>query len=141
MFPPSSRNTKLDGLPFETRAKGGAMLLNVGPTPNGELPIEEEGRLRNVGPGRSFNGECNRDTFTGIVANEEDIWFSRIKDTTPEDASLNAILTGGGDWAHGREYLSFTEVLHNEQPARTPPAKRPTPRRILITDISKLRTA
>ncbi len=33
---------------IETRAKGGNLLLNVGPKPNGELPIEEEERLREI---------------------------------------------------------------------------------------------
>ena len=32
----------------ETRAKGGNLLLNIGPKPDGELPIEQEERLREV---------------------------------------------------------------------------------------------
>ena len=36
---------ELIGLLIETRAKGGNLLLNIGPKPDGELPIEQEERL------------------------------------------------------------------------------------------------
>ncbi|MGC4051737.1 MAG: alpha-L-fucosidase [Paludibaculum sp.] len=43
----------------ETRAKGGNLLLNVGPKPDGELPIEQEERLREVALWMQVNQECD----------------------------------------------------------------------------------
>ena len=34
----------------QTRAKGGNLLLDIGPKANGEIPIEEEDRLREMEP-------------------------------------------------------------------------------------------
>ena len=42
----------------ETRAKGGNLLLNIGPKPDGELPIEQEERLREVALWMQVNQEC-----------------------------------------------------------------------------------
>ena len=42
---------------IETRAKGGNLLLNVGPKPDGELPIEQEERLREIALWNFVNGE------------------------------------------------------------------------------------
>jgi len=43
---------------IHTRAKGGNLLLDVGPKPNGELPIQEEDRLREIGLWMFVNGEA-----------------------------------------------------------------------------------
>ena len=40
--------TELIGILIETRAKGGNLLLNIGPKPDGEIPIEQESRLREI---------------------------------------------------------------------------------------------
>jgi alpha-L-fucosidase len=92
---------KLLELLVETRAKGGSLLLNVGPMPNGELPPEQEGRLRDMALWHAFNGECIHDTRPWIITNEENIWFTRKKETPPEDATIYAIITGVSDWARG----------------------------------------
>jgi len=42
---------------IQTRAKGGNFLLNVGPKPNGDLPIEEEERLREIALWMFVNSE------------------------------------------------------------------------------------
>ena len=42
----------------ETRAKGGNLLLNIGPKPDGELAIEQEERLREVALWMQVNQEC-----------------------------------------------------------------------------------
>ena len=95
-------SAKLLELLVETRAKGGALLLNVGPMPNGELPIEQEGRLRDLALWHAFNGECIHDTRPWIITNEEKIWFTRRKETPPEDATIYAMMTGVSDWARGQ---------------------------------------
>lgn len=66
---------------IETRAKGGNLLLNVGPKPNGELPIEQEDRLREVALWMFVNREAIYNTRPWVVTNEGGTWFTRNGDT------------------------------------------------------------
>ena len=65
---------------IETRAKGGNLLLNVGPKPDGELPIEQEERLREVALWMFINSEMIYDARPWVVTNENDYWFTKKKD-------------------------------------------------------------
>jgi len=65
---------------IETRAKGGNFLLNVGPKPDGELPIEQEERLREMALWMSVNSESIYGVRPWIVTNERDYWFTKAKD-------------------------------------------------------------
>ncbi|HOX02249.1 MAG TPA: alpha-L-fucosidase [Candidatus Paceibacterota bacterium] len=65
---------------IETRAKGGNLLLNVGPKPDGDLPIEQEERLREIALWMFVNGECIHGVRPWIVTNEKEIWFTRKRD-------------------------------------------------------------
>jgi alpha-L-fucosidase len=89
--------TRIIEILIETRAKGGALMMNVGPKPNGELPIEQEARLREVALWHAVNGEAIHDTRPWVVAREEDIWFTRSKDRS----ALYVFLTRAGDWDRG----------------------------------------
>ena len=82
---------------IETRAKGGALLLNVGPRPNGELPIEQEENLREIAAWHFINQECVHDVRPWIVTNEENIWFTKHK----EKNVVYAIITGITEWKRG----------------------------------------
>ena len=82
---------------IETRAKGGSLLLNVGPKPNGELPIEQESRLREVALWHAVNGEAIHNTRPWIVPREENIWYTKQKDSN----TVYAFLTGLPDWTRG----------------------------------------
>jgi len=95
--------TRILELLIETRAKGGALLLNVGPKPDGQLPIEQEERLREVALWHAVNGESILGTRPWVVSQEENIWFTRRKD----DSAVYAFLTGMPDWPRGqrREFL------------------------------------
>lgn len=86
---------------IETRAKGGALLLNVGPKPDGTLPEPQEARLREIALWHFVNGEAISGTRPWIVTNEGDIWFTRRDDT------LYAFLTQQQDWTRGtrREFV------------------------------------
>jgi len=64
---------------IETRAKGGNLLLNVGPKPDGELPIEQEERLREIALWMFTFGEAIYDVRPWVVTNEGDVWFTRKK--------------------------------------------------------------
>jgi len=71
--------TQLIELLIETRAKGGNLLLNVGPKPDGELPIEQEERLRHIALWSFVNGEAVYAVRPWVVTNEGDVWFTRKK--------------------------------------------------------------
>jgi alpha-L-fucosidase len=95
--------TRILELLIETRSKGGALLMNVGPKPDGQLPIEQEERLREVALWHAVNGEAIHDTRPWVVAQEGDIWFTKEKD----GSAVYAFLTRIPDWPRGqrREFL------------------------------------
>ena len=66
---------------FQTRARGGNLLLNVGPKPDGELPIEQEERLREIGLWMMVNSDCIYNVRPWIITNERNLWFTRNADT------------------------------------------------------------
>ncbi len=95
--------TRILELLIETRAKGGALLMNVGPKPDGQLPIEQEARLREVALWHGANGQSIHNTRPWVVSREEDIWFTREKDSS----AVYAFLTSVPNWSRGqrREFL------------------------------------
>jgi alpha-L-fucosidase len=72
--------TKVIEMLIETRAKGGNLLLNLGPKPNGEIPIEQEERLRELALWMFINQESIYTIRPWAVTNEGDIWFTKAKD-------------------------------------------------------------
>jgi alpha-L-fucosidase len=64
---------------IEIRAKGGNWLLNVGPKPDGSLPIEQEERLREVALWQFVNGESIHEVESWGVIREGNIWFTKKK--------------------------------------------------------------
>jgi alpha-L-fucosidase len=66
---------------IETRAKGGNLLLNVGPDPDGVIPFEQTRRLRELALWMFVNGEAIYDVRPWIVSNEGSLWFTRAKDS------------------------------------------------------------
>ena len=87
----------------ETRAKGGNLLLNIGPKPDGELPIEQEERLREVALWMQVNQECIYNVRPWVITNEQNIWFTRAKG---ED-TVYAIVKQQPQWVRGqwREFV------------------------------------
>ena len=71
--------TELIGILIETRAKGGNLLLNIGPKPDGEIAIEQESRLREIALWNFVNGESLKGVRPWVITNENDIWFTRRK--------------------------------------------------------------
>lgn len=65
----------------ETRAKGGNLLLNVGPMPTGELPREQSDRLREMGLWMMVNRDAIHDVRPWVVTNENDVWFTKAQDS------------------------------------------------------------
>jgi len=79
---------------IETRAKGGNLLLNVGPKPNGELPIEQEERLREIALWMFVNSDAIYAVRPWIITNEGDIWYTKKKDSN----TLYAIVESDKPW-------------------------------------------
>ena len=82
----------------ETRAKGGNLLLNVGPKPDGELPIEQEERLREVALWMQVNQECIYGVRPWVITNEQNVWFTKAKN---ED-TVYAIVKQEPRWVRGQ---------------------------------------
>jgi len=66
---------------IETRAKGGTMLLNIGPEPNGEIPQEQENILRELGAWMFINSEAIYAVRPWKKVREGNIWFTKKKET------------------------------------------------------------
>jgi alpha-L-fucosidase len=71
--------TELIEILIETRAKGGNLLLNVGPKPDGELAIEQEERLREIALWNFAFGESIDGVRPWVVSNEGNLWFTQRK--------------------------------------------------------------
>jgi alpha-L-fucosidase len=82
----------------ETRAKGGNLLLNIGPKPDGELAIEQEERLREVALWMQVNQECIYGVRPWVITNEQNIWFTKAK---TED-TIYAIVKQDPRWVRGQ---------------------------------------
>jgi alpha-L-fucosidase len=89
--------TQLIEMLIETRAKGGNLLLNVGPKPDGELPIEQEERLREIALWNFAFGESIGDVRPWVVTNEGDVWFTKKKN----ENTVYAFITKAGEWMLG----------------------------------------
>jgi alpha-L-fucosidase len=89
--------TKIIELLIETRAKGGNMLLNIGPTPEGEIPATQTDILRELGLWMMVNGEAIYNVRPWTVTNEDNIWFTKSKDNT-----VFGFVTGES-WAWGKQ--------------------------------------
>lgn len=59
------------------RSRGGNMLLNVGPRPDGKIAPPDEAILRDLGLWMMMYGEAVRNVRPWIVTNEGDVWFTQ----------------------------------------------------------------
>jgi alpha-L-fucosidase len=115
-YQPQNEHYKSGGelirLLIQTRAKGGNFLLNVGPKPNGELPIEEEERLREIALWMFVNSDAIYSIRPWIITNEENIWFTKKKNSS----TLYAIVEGDKPWPRAT-WKEFT--LHSVKATST----------------------
>ncbi len=89
--------TELIDTLIETRAKGGNLLLNIGPKPNGTIPDEQDARLREIALWNFVNGEAIRDVRPWVVTNENNVWFTKTKD----QQTVYAFITHEEHWRLG----------------------------------------
>ena len=88
---------------IETRAKGGALMINLSIKPDGSIPTYDDDMLRTIGAWNFINGEAIFNVRPWVVTHEQGIWFTRTKD----GSALYAVLSGEKDWAIGerRQFL------------------------------------
>ena len=104
--------TRLIELLIETRAKGGNLLLNVGPKPNGELPLEQEALLREIALWNFVNGEAIYRVRPWRIPCEGDVWFTAAE----EGDAVYAFVEGDSPWPLGeRRELSLFSIRAGEQ--------------------------
>ena len=94
---------ELIGRFVEIRAKGGNLLLNVGPHPDGHIPAEQQAPLRELGLWNFVNREAVFDVEPWVVAREGDVWFTRQRGGD----AVYAVLTNQPGWKLGT-WRSFT---------------------------------
>lgn len=94
---PQKSGTEMINMLIETRAKGGNLLLNVGPKPDGEIQIEQEALLRELSLWNLANGEAVHAVRPWDIAREGDVWFTRGK----EEHTVYAFVPGGTHWKYG----------------------------------------
>jgi alpha-L-fucosidase len=76
-FKPSAR---IIHVLIEVVAKGGSLLLGIGPKPDGTLPEEAVQRMKEIGEWMNKNGEAIYNTRSTIHFHDGNTWFTRNKD-------------------------------------------------------------
>lgn len=121
---------------IETRAKGGSLLMNLGPRPDGSMSKIEEDYLRNIAAWYFVNHEAVNGVRPWIVTNEDNIWFSKVKDKN----TVFAYLTELPNWSRGdrKEFIlgsvqatkdtKISILGHNGRITEYMPENDPTPR-------------
>ena len=99
--------TKLIEMLIDVRAKGGNLLINVGPDPRGIIPFEQERRFREVALWMFVNSEAIYEIRPCEKIREGDIYFTQSKDN--ETAYL--FLTEQAPWPRGeRRQFEITGI-------------------------------
>jgi alpha-L-fucosidase len=109
---PHKTGTEIINMLIEIRAKGGNLLLNVGPKPDGELQIEQEALLREVALWNLVNQEGIHSIRPWQIIKEGEIWFTGAK----EKNTVYAFIPAGEEWKYGeRKEFVFKTLLGNSQ--------------------------
>lgn len=103
-FKPTNENYKSGGQLIEmlvdVRAKGGNLLINMGPDPSGRIPHEQERRFRELGLWMFVNGEAIHDIRPCPIVREGTLYFTRPKD---EPGTVYVIIPQGEErWRRGQ---------------------------------------
>ncbi len=83
---------------IEIRAKGGNFLMNIGPKPNGEIPIEQEERLRELGLWMFVNENAVKKVrpVPGMIK-DGDLWFTQNE----KENAVYVFITNQQHWFKG----------------------------------------
>lgn len=91
--------TELIGMLADVRAKGGNLLINMGPEPSGRIPFEQERTFRELALWMFVNREAIHGIRPGPVVKEGDIWFT----TDPKEGGAVYLIIPQGKqpWKRG----------------------------------------
>ena len=91
----------------ETRAKGGSLLLNIGPDANGVLCREQDGIIRELALWHFINQEAVHGVRPWVLTNEGNNWFLQAKG----GEAVYVVLMDIPDWDRGvRKEFVFSSV-------------------------------
>ena len=95
---------------IETRAKGGNLLINVGPEPSGIIPFEQERIFRELALWMFINDEAIHNIRPCSVVGEDNIWYAQSKDGKSVYVFLNEF-TEDNKWTKGeRKAITLKEL-------------------------------
>jgi alpha-L-fucosidase len=107
---PHKSGTEIINMLIETRAKGGNLLLNIGPKPNGEIQIEQEALLREIALWNLANQESIHNIRPWKITKENNVWYTQSK-----EGEVFAFVPGGEEWPYGeRKEFVFNSLEGNE---------------------------
>jgi alpha-L-fucosidase len=99
--------THLIELLIEARSKGGSLLLNIGPKPDGSVAAEQEDRLREMAAWYFINKEAVDSVRPWIITNEKNIWYTASVD----HKTVYAIVMNAAAWKEGdRKFFNLHSV-------------------------------
>jgi len=104
--------TRLINMLIETRAKGGNLLINMGPKPDGTIPKEQEERFRELALWMFVNDQAIYDIEPCVVAGSKEVYYTQSKDGKTVYAFLTGLTSDDGKTQWGRS--SRKEVLLKE---------------------------
>jgi alpha-L-fucosidase len=100
-FKPTNEDYKSGGrlieMLIEIRAKGGNLLINAGPEPNGLLPFEQERRFRELGLWMFINHEAIYNIKSCPRIREGELWFTH----SSEENAVYVFITHKDYWKLG----------------------------------------
>ncbi len=86
---------------IETRAKGGNLLINVGPDQSGAIPFEQERRFRELALWMFINDEAIHDIRPCKVVGDEGIYYTQSKDGKTVYAFMTQFSGEKNRWKYG----------------------------------------
>jgi alpha-L-fucosidase len=111
---PHKSGTQIINMLIETRAKGGNLLLNIGPKPDGTIQIEQEALLREVALWNLVNTEGIHSIRPWEIIREGDVWFTKAK----ADSTVYAFVQGGANWPYGSRKELILKTLEGNEKTR-----------------------
>ena len=87
--------TRLINMLIETRAKGGNLLINMGPMPSGKIPLEQEERFRELALWMFVNDEAIHNIRPCVTAGSKEVYYTQSKDGKYVYALLTGLSTEG----------------------------------------------
>ncbi|MDQ8195629.1 alpha-L-fucosidase [Coraliomargarita sp. SDUM461004] len=114
-FKPTNENYKSGGqlinMLIETRAKGGNLLINVGPDPLGVIPFEQDRRFRELALWMFINGESIHNVRPCEIIGDDGIYYTQSKDGSSVYAFMTQFSNEKNRWKYGeRKHILLKDL-------------------------------